>query len=207
MEGDRTRKQTFKMQLILENVNGDDEVYLDCLRAICGDTEGKSLLDAMCNLAPHTPRLGFQKKTYVDILERKLVHENEQPLFIQADVLKYLESDTTYDVIISSDGIEHLTKEDGYKLLRLMQQKSSRQVLFTPLGSYMVDEKDTDPEGHHSGWTPDMIEGWACIVLPQYHPTLGIGAWFFWNCAGIEADFKRVKNILKTKSWVKNWPG
>jgi hypothetical protein len=75
---------------------------------------------------------------------------------------------------------------------------SEKQIFFTPLGDYMVDDS-LDPEGHHSGWLPEDFEqlGWATIVLPDYHPLLGIGAFYAWHCDRIEEDFERVKNELK----------
>lgn len=187
----------------IPHVHGNDDVYMDCLRAICGDTDGKSLVDMCCNLAPHTPLLGFQTRLYVDVLPRTLDHKDEQQYFLQMDVLEMNEPFMSglWDVAIASDAIEHFTKENGFELLKRMEAISSKQVLFTPLGEYMVDLVSTDPEGHHSGWTPEDLPGYASIVLPNYHPSLGVGAFFFWKCDNIRADYKRVISILEQKFW------
>lgn len=198
------------MQITFEGVHGNDEVYMDCLRAICGGTQGKSMADLCCNLAPHTPKLGFKHTVYVDIISRKLDHEAEQPFFVNADIFEYLKTVSNppkyaFDTIILSDAIEHIYKPKGFELLDLIFFASARQVLFTPLGEYMVDDTD-NPEGHHSGWTPEDFNGknFAFIVFPNYHPTLSIGAFFAWHCdTGMKKDFERVKNELKEKSWAK----
>lgn len=193
------------MQITFEGVHGNNEVYLDCLKSICGDTEGKTLLDAMCNLAPHTPLLGFKERTYVDVLPRILDHKDEQQHFIQKDIFHFLDDEDIYfDTIICSDGIEHIIKEDGHRLLYEFLLKSDRNIIFTPLGNHMVEDGD-NPENHHSGWFPEELKGYASIVFPQYHPTLGIGAFFSWDCDNIEDDFERVKNELKQKTWAKDF--
>lgn len=199
------------MQITFENIHGNDTVYMDCLRAICGDTEGKSMVDIGCNLAPHTPKLGFEQRTYIDILDRVLDHTDEQKYFIRRDALKCLPELRNHeiDVMLSLDNIEHFTEYDALHLLKLMKIKSHKMVLFTPLGEYLVDPISIDPEGHHSGWTPEKLESilpnyFAYVVLPQYHPTLGIGAFFFWHCKDIKNDFERVFNELKQKTWATN---
>lgn len=190
------------MQIIFENVEGNDTVYMDTLMAICGDTKDKSMLDAMCNLAPHTPLLGYGERAYVDVLPRILDHKEEQKYFIQEDVFTYLKSaKKKYDTIICSDGIEHITVLDGYALLCNFGLMSNKDIIFTPLGEHMVEDGN-NPESHHSGWYPEMLpRGYASIVFPQYHPTLGIGAFFSWSCRDIDADFERVKDELEAKKW------
>jgi hypothetical protein len=192
------------MTLIFENVHGTGEVYMDCLKAICGDTEGKSMIDLCCCTAPNTPLLGFKERKYVDVLPRILDHPSEQEFFEQDDVLNFLNGPKMkyYDMVICSDGIEHLTKAEGYDLINLAWFFSEKQIYFTPLGDYMVDKNDTNPENHHSGWIPDDLSGnFHCIVFPHYHKLLNTGAFFFWYNSEYNDDFNRVKNILKNKSW------
>lgn len=196
------------MKIIFNEVNGCDEVYMDCLKSICGDTEEKSMVDLCSNLRPHTPKLGFKERSYVDIIHRE-VEDGEQHNFVQANVLVHLQIINKVDVAIASDAIEHLTEDQGLFLLKWMQIKSDKMVLFTPLGDYMVDTVSSDPEGHHSGWTPEKLESiisdhFAYVVIPNYHPTLNIGAFFFWWTKDIKSDFQRVLNELKEKSWAKD---
>lgn len=192
------------MKLTFENVNGNGQIYLDVLRSICGDTKGKSMIDLCCNLAPYTCQLGYAERTYVDVLPRTLDDYNEIQYFIQANVLDYLQDKTKcYDISIASDACEHFTKEDGMKLLQLMEQCSDKQILFTPLGAHMVETDNYNPEAHHSAWYPEDTPEYASIVFPNYHPTLGVGAYFFFKCNNLEQDFERVSNELKQLSWAK----
>ena len=192
------------MRIDFDNVNGNGEIYLDVLRAICGDTNGKSMIDLCSNRAPYTCQMGFEKRIYVDILPRELDDKNEQKYFVNADVLEFLkDKHKEYDVAIASDACEHLTPMDGVKLLTLMEQSSHKQILFTPLGAHMVETDNYEPERHHSAWTPELTPDYASIVFPHYHKELGIGAYFFWKCDNLEQDFERVSNELKNKSWAK----
>jgi len=186
------------MQLTFDNIQGSGELYLKVMKSILGDTQGKSMADLGCNQAPYTCQLGFEKRVYIDILPRTLDDANEQQYFIQADVLEFLNDNKVnqFDVTIASDFCEHLTPMGGTKLLNLMELSSKKQVLFTPLGSYLVNDDD-DPEGHHSGWTPEIVSDYASIIFPNWHPQLNIGAFFFWKCDDLENDFKRVCNELK----------
>ena len=195
-------KKPVDLQLEFPGVHGNTQVYMDCLRAICGDTAGKSMIDLCCCTAPHTPLLHFKDRMYVDILPRKLDWPEEQEFFLQQDVLEFEKAIVfdRSDVAICSDGIEHFSKENGYRLLHQMERIAHKQVLFTPLGEYLVVNSD-DPEGHHSGWWPEDFKGYASIVFPEYHPTLGVGGFFVWKCRDIEQDFERVKEILMSKSW------
>lgn len=191
------------MRLEFKNVAGNGEVYMDCLRAICGDTRGKSMIDLCCCTAPNTPLLGFSERYYIDIIDRKLDHPEEQKFFHRHDALNvHLFMAASVDVMICSDGIEHFKKEDGKQLLEIMHMSSTKQVLFAPLGPYLVDENDKNPENHHSAWWPEDFDGYATIVFPKYHSILGVGAFFAWKCPDIKNDFERVKSILNNKSWV-----
>ncbi len=210
------------MTLTFPNVTGSIEVYLDCLKAICGDTEGKHLMDLCCCTAPNTPKLGFHIRHYMDIVDRKLDHKEEQEFFIKMNVLDFHHIGMPphqFDVMTALDAIEHFTKEDGYRLLRVMGEFSKKQILFTPLGDLFINGKeDTDPEKHRSGWTPEefvemyakedhcwLRPHYACIVFPNYHKAYNnFGAFFTWSCENIEEDFARVKEILMTKSWASN---
>jgi len=190
------------MQITLEGLHGSGELWLDIMRIICGNTYGKSFLDAGCHKAPYTPSLGFTERTYVDIQGRKLDHSEEQRYFIQDDVVEYLYfSKKHFDVIIASDFLEHLTIEKGYEFIALICMNSNKQIIFTPLGEYNITD-DNHPASHHSGWTPEMFVdkspfNWLFIVLPNFHPTLEVGAFFAIRCE--QDDQLRIYNEIKNK--------
>lgn len=184
------------MVAIYPNIEGTIELYMKVLRAICGDTEGKSMVDLMCCFAPNTPKLGFTHRIYVDIIPRILDHSAEQHNFQLMDVLTIMRLPFKKDVTICSDGIEHLLPEDGYRLLKTMDRISHKQIIFTPLGEIFPLAKDNnhDPEAHRSLWTPEILSelDYATIVFPHYHKVWNGGAFFAWKCVDIEKDFQRV---------------
>lgn len=178
-------------------ITGSIEVYMTVLRAICGDTAGKSMIDLMCAFAPNTPKLGFKQRKYVDIKDRILDHKEEQQFFVKWDVLDVPRFVIKVDTAICSDGIEHLSTDDGHKLLHVMRLISNKQIIFTPLGELWMEKVPTDnPEAHRSAWYPEMLPGWASIVFPDYHKEWGVGAFFSWKCEDIEKDFERVINQI-----------
>lgn len=197
------------MKITFKNTVGNIQIYMDCLRAICGETEGKSMIDLMCAFAPNTPKLGFHPKqrTYVDVIDRKLDHADQQQFFIKDDVFSFMNNfgevqELQADVAICSDGIEHLNSEDGQKLLVHMQRISDKQIIFTPLGDLWIEKIPTDnPEAHRSAWYPEMLPGWATIVFPQYHKEWGTGAFFAFKCNDTQEEYARVLSLLMKMKW------
>lgn len=98
------------MRIDFPGVVGTIEVYMDVMRAICGDTKGKSMIDLGCCFAPNTPKLGFETRRYLDVIDRKLDHPEEQQYFIKMDALDFERflPHIKFDVAIASDVIEHL---------------------------------------------------------------------------------------------------
>lgn len=189
------------MRIDYPNIEGTIEVYMQVLRAICGDTAGKSMIDLCCCTAPNTPKLGFEFRRYVDIIDRKLDHADEQQFFTKGDVLDFMLYPNHYwpkfDVAICSDGIEHLTEYDGRRLLYMMEINSHKQIIFTPTTDLFGLNNDDTPEAHRSVWSPDMMPGYASIVFPDFHRSWNGGAYFAWKCDDIEQDFERVKKLIQ----------
>lgn len=193
------------MNLTYPTVNGTIEIYMDVMRSLCGDTAGKSMIDLGCHKAPNTPRLGFAKKLYVDVLPQILDHPEEQKYFRKADILEYNEEFIDFDVAICSDCIEHLTLVQGLELLEIMRFMADKQILFTPLTDLfgMAEMSNKDPEAHRSLWSPEMLDGWITISFPRYHEVWNGGAFFAMRCIDMHQEFERIKNDLDLKSWTK----
>ncbi len=189
------------MQITFNGLVGCDEIYEDCLNAIIG-TKRNSFCDLGANKSPHAPKLGFKERKYIDILPRILDFPEEQQYFEQMDILN-LPLDKHYDVTMAMDVCEHLTLENGYKLLTIMEAISDTRILFTPLGALWMKEHSDNPEDHISAWYPEMVQNYASIVFPDYHKGWGVGAFFFFNTDNLKQDFNRVKKELKAKSWAK----
>lgn len=177
--------------------NGNDHKFLEILKAIIGPgSEEQTLIDLCSYVARTAQQLPFRERTFVDVNDHSAhIHAGK---FVQADVCggNHEVFNQQYDVATCLDGIEHVQKPDGWIMLNRMEAMSKKQILFTPLDAWMLDPTSTDPEAHKCVWSPEELTGWASVVLPKYHPTLGIGAFFFWKCADIELDFARVAQTL-----------
>jgi hypothetical protein len=208
------------MKITFHNVPGTIDVYMDVLRAICGETEGKSLIDLGCCFAPNTPKLGFSRRTYIDVIDRKLDHPEEQQFFVKADAVEYTKSvslmiGVKFDVAICSDFLEHLHPDQASKFLWNMCEISRKQIIFVPMGEIfpLHNTSTEDPEAHHSIWQPDdfsesaeHIHGeWAKIVLPDCHKEWGHGAFFAFRGSSLglknKNEFERVVGELSEKQW------
>lgn len=182
--------------------SGSGELYRTVMKAICGDVNGKSMLDLCCGEIPHTDTLPFQHKIFVDSLDRGGAGGNAN--FIKSDIFDFLNQNSqNYDVTILSDSIEHFRKPEANLLLSEMYLCSDKQIIFTPLGPHMVEWIETnDPHSHKSGWTENDFPGWASIVFPNFHSTMNLGAFFVWNAPDLKEDFERVKNELNQSLYV-----
>jgi hypothetical protein len=90
--------------------------------------------------------------------------------------------DKTVDTVFAVDVIEHMKKEDGFRMLREAERVARQQVvIFTPLGFYPQsydDETKPDRWGmdggywqtHRSGWEPqDFGEQWDLACCRDFH--------------------------------------
>jgi hypothetical protein len=189
--------------IITLNNHGSYEIFTDILTTIMGNSLGTSLLDLCCNEATVTGKLPFNKKIFVDIEPRTLLY-NQQKNFVETDALSdHTIFNDNYEVVTCLDGIEHVTREQGWKLIERMKKLGNKSIIFTPLDAWMMEVEGSerylnDPKCHKSLWNPNDLPDWAHIVMPKYHPTLNIGAFFSWYCSDLEQDFIRVKNAINS---------
>ena len=166
--------------------------------------QNDSLIDLCCCHGSLTCKLKFNSKVFIDIIPRNLDDTSCQKDFIQADVLgDNPVFDKHYSVAMCLDGIEHLKKEEGFQLVERMKNIADVSVIFTPSDAWMMESEQSDryhndPESHKSLWSPADLEGWASVLFPRYHESLGIGAFFSWyrHGADMEADARRVGMTL-----------
>lgn len=176
---------------------GSAELHNKIINAIVGPMENLTMIDLCSCEATLSRHYNFKEKTYVDVLDCWHI-PGQMDRFVQTDVLgDHAIFQKHYDVAICSDGIEHLSKEEGFRLVERMKKISDKQIIMTPLGDHLVDTTQTDPRGHRSGWLPDEFEGFAAIVIPDYHVTMNLGAFWVWNSPNLQEEFVRVQRLLK----------
>ncbi|MCX6722133.1 MAG: class I SAM-dependent methyltransferase [Candidatus Staskawiczbacteria bacterium] len=121
-------------------------------------SECDSILDLGCG--PNSPvqfcdaslKVGVELfEPYLKETKKKKIH-NE---YIREDILKVDFKPKSFDAVIMIDVLEHLTKEDGYKLIKKMENWSKKKiVIFTPNG-FIENEPERDGnifQEHKSGW-------------------------------------------------------
>jgi hypothetical protein len=169
-----------------------------CIYLLKNDISRMSLIDLCCDLAPVTRHMWFKQSTYVDI--NPDISNQKLPNFVCTDVLSnHAIFNKKYDVATCFDGIEHLSKENGIRLLERMKNLATHNIIFTPLGEFCVQGGD-DPYYHHSGWLPEEFQDYVTIVFPKFHATaLNIGAFIAYRNWNVEVnkEEERVVKFLK----------
>ena len=114
-------------------------------------------------------------KQSLDYSKSKNIH-NE---YVECNILRISElfKDNAFECVIAIDVIEHLEKDDGFKLLDAMERIASRKVIvFTPNGFLPQGDRFSNPwQVHLSGWTVDDFEkrGYSIIGINGHRSLRG----------------------------------
>lgn len=121
----------------------------------------KSLLDVGCG--DDSPIISFSRKFYcigVDAFAPSIKKSKDMKIHNKYYKMNVLDigkkfKPNSFDCVLASDIIEHLTKKDGIKLMEMMENISKDKVIiFTPNGFIPQGEIDNNPmQIHKSGWT------------------------------------------------------
>jgi len=124
---------------------------------------------------------------YLEKSKEKKIH-NE---YIKADIRKIDFGKKSFDAIIALEVIEHLTKEEGYELIRKMEKWARKKIIIsTPNGYIWQNGYDNNPlQEHKSGWSVEELEklgfrvkgisGWK--KLRGYKGSIRYEPNFFWK--------------------------
>jgi hypothetical protein len=119
--------------------------------------------------------------------KRKIYHD-----LIWGDLNQIEFKSKSFDCVLCTDVIEHLTKKEGLKLIRKIEDIAIKKlVIFTPNG-YNPKEHIEDGnvlQTHKSGWTVKEFAGMGYEVKGVNGPrflrgegeTLKFKPWFFWQ--------------------------
>jgi hypothetical protein len=152
----------------------------------------KSLLDVGCG--ENSPVRSFSRKftcsvgidgfqPSIDKSRAKGIH-HEYVLMNVMDLDKRFPADS-FDCVIASDLVEHLKKEDGYRLINMMEKiAADRVIIFTPNGFLEQQECDGNPhQVHLCGWDADEMRkvGYKVTGINGWRPLRGEFARIRWR--------------------------
>jgi len=151
---------------VLDNVESGNSLLSLC----CG--VGFELRDATMGSLADIELTGVDiVPEYIEVFVQRFPHAKT----VVSDVVKYITRlpDKSFDVISVIDGIEHLTKKDGLKLVKQMKRVVKKQILlFTPDGFIRNEphsawgiEIGNEHQVHKSGWTQDELEKLGFTLL------------------------------------------
>lgn len=150
-----------------------DEAVGDC----------QTLLDVGCGSG--SPIRAFSQRLHavgVDAFEKSLEESRQRKIhqeYVKADIRELGQrfSTESFDSVVALDVIEHLPKEDGFRLLEAMEKIARKRVIvFTPNGFLPQGEFESNPwQVHLSGWTASEMRarGYRVIGLRGWRPLRG----------------------------------
>lgn len=114
-------------------------------------------------------------KPSIEISKKSKIHSEYVHSHI-LDIDKHFEPES-FDCVVSFDVIEHLKKEDGFKLMEKMEKLSKkRTIIFTPTGFLPQGVYDENPcQVHLSGWEVKEMQkhGYKVIGINGWKPLRG----------------------------------
>lgn len=123
----------------------------------------KTILDLGCGRnspiqhIPHVSSVGVELfKPYLEENKSRGLHSE----YILADVRQIEFKQNSFDAVLALELVEHLTKEEGVKLIEKMEKWASKKVIIsTPNRFLPQDEYDNNPlQIHKSGWSVEEFQ-------------------------------------------------
>jgi hypothetical protein len=125
----------------------------------------EKVLEVGCGKTPNMQWLGIPNTTGIDGYAPYLEEARRQKLhseFILGDVreLDRYFKPGQFDTVVALDVIEHLTKEDGLRMMRSMENIASKKIVFfTPSGFIPQHSfENNNLQEHLSGWEAQEME-------------------------------------------------
>jgi SAM-dependent methyltransferase len=119
-----------------------------------------SVLDLGCGRGSAVQFLNVRRKVGVDMYEPYIRESREKGIhseYVQADITKASFESASFELVFSSEVIEHLPKEEGFKLLAKAETWAKKKIILTTPNGFLEQKKydNNDLQEHLSGWTAD----------------------------------------------------
>ena len=95
-------------------------------------------------------------KPYLEESKKKGIHNQ----YIEADIRKVNFKPKSFDAVLCLEVLEHLTKEEGHRLIKKMENWARKKIIITTPNGYLYqDSYDKNPmQAHKSGWDTEELE-------------------------------------------------
>ena len=150
--------------------------YISELKNILGDCQ--SVLDVGCGENSPIGFINIKTVTGIDIYKPAIEISKQKRLhhrYVIHDIRK-LETKfraKSFDACIALDVIEHLTKQEGKKLIKSMSKIARKRIIiFTPNGWVDQEGDHNKYQAHHSSWTVSEMEKLGFKVIGMFGPKL-----------------------------------
>lgn len=129
-------------------------------------------------------------KPYTEKAKKSRVYER----VLYGDIKKLKFNDRSFDIVMSSQVIEHLEKKDGLELIKKMEEVAKKKIIIgTPNGFIPFDPYQTWDENplqvHKSGWDIGEMRGYGYKVYGQ-----GLG--FIYKPGGLAYKFPKMGTLF-----------
>jgi len=134
----------------------------------------QTLLDLGCGTKSPVEKFSdkLRYSVGIDIFESSLLKNKELKIYTEYRKMNVLEvgnvyKENAFDCVLASELIEHLTKENGLRLIAMMEKIAKKKVIiFTPNGYLPQDEYDGNEfQIHRSGWYPSEMKNMGYRVI------------------------------------------
>jgi len=92
---------------------------------------------------------------------------------VNGNFLKYRElvNSKFYDTALIIDALEHVTKEEAFKFIQMLQEDFNRILLEIPIGNHPQKGNKNKWQEHKSTWSVNEIElmGFDVVYISNYH--------------------------------------
>ncbi|MDZ7860516.1 MAG: class I SAM-dependent methyltransferase [Candidatus Krumholzibacteriota bacterium] len=122
-----------------------------------------SVLDLGCGFNSPVKRCGVPFSVGVDLFDSYLRESSDKrhhSQYVKADIRKVEFQPKAFDAVIILEVLEHLTKDDGQKLLEKAETWACKKIIIsTPNGYLSQNGYHSNPlQKHISGWTTKELE-------------------------------------------------
>lgn len=123
----------------------------------------RSVLDLGCGCSSPLQYIKVPYSVGVELFEPYLKESKKKGIhdeYILADIRKVEFKPKSFDCVLALEVLEHLPKEEGYKLLEKMEGVARKKIVITTPNSFIPQEEyDANIfQIHRSGWTVDDLK-------------------------------------------------